>query len=122
MNPGLRPWVFRVERKSDMPFKMIANHHVYRADEKKEYKKGESFTVKTETEKNRLLRNKRARLDDTPAPVKPVERTPIAQKVMVAEESAVHPSRVVQPDMAVSTEPMTPRQNRYRRSDLRSED
>ncbi len=110
-----------------MPFKMIANRLVYRFDEGKEYKKGEPFTVETEAEKNRLLRNKRASLDETkeaPAKaVKPVEasRAPVVQKVMTPDETASpHDPQSVAASMETSVS--TPRPNRYRRSDMRAED
>lgn len=104
-----------------MPFKMIASRHVYRVDDGKEYKKGETFMVNTEKDRDRLIRNKRARLDDSSketavraAPVRRVEpdivRRPVVQKVMTSEDAP-----------ASNTEDL-PKPNRYRRSDLRAED
>lgn len=102
-----------------MPIKMIATRTVYHADEGKEYQKGESFTVKTEKERDRYIRNRRAKLDEakrseTPRPAKrdevPEPSRSIETKVMTAEDPAA---------VEVTAEPTT---RRYRRSDMRSED
>lgn len=98
-----------------MPFKMIANRTVYRAGESKEYQKGEAFSVDTEKERDRLIRTRRAHLDDS----KPTggakttrrpEPAPIVQKVEKVESGDVS-----------TDDPLLPR-SRYRRSDMRSED
>lgn len=115
-----------------MPVKMIALRTCYNHSESKEYQKGDSFTVATEKEAVRFERSKRAKRDDTkpaqPAQptqdVKPVKRphmeeraaAPVVEKVMAPEEStAVAPSNTN--DLAALVRP-----NRYRRSDMRSED
>lgn len=98
-----------------MPFKMIANRSVYRIDDRKEYQKGESFTVPTEKERDRLIRTKRASLHETKsAQAKSDKRAEtVAQKVMTLEPAAT-----------ASQEPQSelPKPNRYRRSDMRAED
>lgn len=105
-----------------MPIKMIANRHVYR--DGKEYTKGESFTVETELEMSRLVRARRASVDETKvAPVKPVKRQtaetiPVVQKVMTPEEPAAPAAEPV----VENAQPEFSRPNRYRRNDMRSED
>lgn len=104
-----------------MPIKMIATRTVYNADEGKEYQKGETFTVKTEKERDRFIRNRRAKVDEskrseTPRPApreeKPAPSPVIETKVMSAEE----------PSAPAGTEtPADPTPRRYRRSDMRSE-
>lgn len=109
-----------------MPFKMIAIRPIYRPDEAKEYQKGQSFTVASETEKNRLLKTRRAKVDDTKA-AEP-KRAPVVQKVMTPEPApAPAPEHEVAPvgfasfpDSNNTVE--VHRRNRYRRSDVRSED
>lgn len=112
-----------------MPFKMIATRSVYRADEGREYGKGQSFTVESENEKNRLLRSKRAVVDETKNhPSIKTMRAPepalMVQKVVVAEEPVSEPAP--QPEPQADSEPQAemtrPRSNRYRRNDLRAED
>jgi hypothetical protein len=104
-----------------MPFKMIANRSVYRIDDGKEYQKGESFTVAAEKDRDRLIRTKRASLDEAKATqTKSTKRAePVVQKVMTLE-SAVAASQ----DDVVVAEPQSelPKPNRYRRSDMRAED
>ncbi len=106
-----------------MSFKMIANRHVYRSNEGKEYKKGESFTVESEAEMSRLVRYKRASVDETKgAPVKPVKRQtveatqPPVQKVLTSEDQAAPAADPV----TEATQLDMPK--RYRRSDMRAED
>lgn len=114
-----------------MPFKMIANRSVYRIDDGKEYKKDEKFTVATEKERDRLVRNKRARPDETKEEaVKPVEvpRAPVVQKVMTVEQQPAPPP--TPPETTADSQSDAPstgysrssKSNRYRRSDMRSED
>lgn len=107
-----------------MTFKMIAIRTVYRPDEAKEYQKGQSFTVKSEADKNRLLKARRAKVDDA-KPAEP-KRAPVVQKVMTPE-----PAPTPEPEAAPVGFASFPdsnntvevhRRNRYRRNDLRSED
>lgn len=111
-----------------MPFKMIANRSVYRIDDGKEYKKGDSFTVATEKERDRLVRNKRARVDDTKIAPEKTVKSALKTRSMAAETPATPAAPV--DEVAPAAEPSqgqdflgeTTGRNRYRRSDLRSED
>lgn len=135
-----------------MPFEMVANRLLYRPDEARECKKGEVFTVETETEKNRLVRSKRASLHGTTTasiksmkpPKTETRAAPIVAKVMKAEDpapAATPPGQSQESPPAASTSsepepgqhpapsadnnptnPTPSRSNRYRRHDLRSED
>jgi hypothetical protein len=105
-----------------MPFKMIANRSVYRANEGKEYRKASHSRSRPRAEKNRLLRTKRARADDTKtAQVKPqsAEAAPVVQKV-VTQKSPLSRPQSRRP--AENSQPSLARPNRYRRSDMRPED
>jgi hypothetical protein len=110
-----------------MPFKMIANRHVYRPEERKEYTKGESFTVQTEKERDRLLRYKRASLDETKAAPEKTVKPALKTRVMAAETQAAPATETAAPTAEPSQGQdflgeAPSRSNRYRRSDLRSED
>lgn len=106
-----------------MAFKMIATRTVYRAEEAREYQKGQSFTVKTERERDRLLRAQKARLDDTKSPSIKTMKAP-EPRPAVFETKVMTPSEPASSDPAPDTAFSQPerRSNRYRRSDLRSED
>ena len=110
-----------------MPFKMIALRTLYNPDDRRDYKKDQSFSVRTEKERDRLIRAKRARVDETkptgiktmkaPEPVAAPEPAPapeIVQKVETAAPEAL-------PNPFPSTEPVAPRA-RYRRADMKAED
>jgi hypothetical protein len=109
-----------------MPFKMIALRTVYRPDEGKEYFRGASFTVKTELDKDRLLKARRAKVDDT-KPVEP-KRAPVVQKVMTPEPEPAPASEPEAAPVGFASFPDSNntvevhRRNRYRRTDVRSED
>lgn len=118
-----------------MPFKMIANRSVYLSNEGREYAKGESFTVATEAEKNRLVRTKRASLDAAKVAPKPAAARPeLKTRAMMAEQPApVRPAArdpeeasggitFTADNNAPSGEINANKPNRYRRSDMRSED
>jgi hypothetical protein len=108
-----------------MPVKMIAVRTCYNHSESKEYQKGDSFTVATEKEAVRFERSKRAKRDDAKSAqaVKTAARraeekpaAPVVEKVMAPESSTTVPPSSTDDSAALV------RQNRYRRSDMRSED
>lgn len=98
-----------------MATKMIANRAVYRAAEGKEYQKGESFTVDSESDVKRLVRTKRARVDaESPrAATRAPKRT---------TQAAVIETKVITAEPAPAEKATEPEANRYFRSDMRAED
>lgn len=110
-----------------MPVKMVALRRHYSPDDKKEFVAGQSFNVATDREADRLVRMRRAKRDDEPTKA---AAPAIKNKVMRAEAPTA-PSAPETPsggityttdNNAPSGEINANKSNRYRRSDMRSED
>jgi hypothetical protein len=117
-----------------MPFKMIALRTLYHPDDRRDYKAGQEFTVKSEKERDRLVRALRARVDEPtkasgiksmkrpdPAPVAaptPAPEPEIVQKVETpaADDALPNPFPASEPAAAPT------RPGRYRRADMKAED
>lgn len=118
-----------------MTVKMIATDRYYDRRQGKEFKKGDPFTVPDEASAALLERRKKAKRDTAvAAPAKAAPAPAMKSKVMRAETAAVPAAEPAPPreatggiihttdNNAPSGEINANRPNRYRRSDMRSED